>query len=143
MASKRFRLKFTFWLDVTKENEYDLAEQIEDLKQKRLFSQTIRDGIRLICDLRAGRTDSLLALFPWIAAEFAPSVGEAELYQEIESLRELILHHNGRASLEPVSGSGFSQTTLAEEETIALDVKAAAGGNAAQNFLSSVLSLQS
>ncbi|MBW1927483.1 MAG: hypothetical protein JRI35_09935 [Deltaproteobacteria bacterium] len=142
MATRRFRLKFTFWLDVSKSDEYELAEQVEELKEQRLFSQTIRDGIRLICDLRAGRTDILLALFPWIASEFAPGVGEAELYQEIESLRELILHHNGRASLEPMPGSGFSQTTL-EEETIALDVKAAAGGNAAQNFLSSVLSLQS
>lgn len=142
MASKRFRLKFMFWLDVTKEDEYEVAELIEELKEKRLFSQTIRDGIRLICDLRAGRTDTLFSLFPWVASEFAQALDDNELYHEIESLRQLILNQNGSTNIASMSDSGFSKITTDDEEDIGLDVKAASGGNSAQNFLSSVLSLQ-
>ena len=66
MAAKSFRMKFMFWLDTTKADEEQLIEQVEALKQTRLFSKTIRDGIRLICDLRAGQTDILFELFPWV-----------------------------------------------------------------------------
>src|SRR5690554_6622378 len=69
MAGKRFRLKFMFWLDMNKSDEAELAEEIEILKERRLFSETLRDGIRLICDLRAGRTDRLFSMFPWIVGE--------------------------------------------------------------------------
>ena len=42
MNEKRYRLKFTFWLDVTKTAELWLADEIDALKQQRLFSQTTR-----------------------------------------------------------------------------------------------------
>ena len=66
-------MKFTFWLDATKADEDELIDQIEILKQQRLFAKTIRDGIRLICDLRAGQVDVLFELFPWVedGGEFA------------------------------------------------------------------------
>jgi hypothetical protein len=66
MAMQRFRLRFTFWLNINKSEERDLAEQIDDLKRKRSFAKTIRDGIRLMVDLYAGQTDVLFELFPWI-----------------------------------------------------------------------------
>lgn len=88
MAGKRFRLKFMFWLDMNKSDEIELAEEIEILKQQRLFSETIRDGIRLMCDLRAGRTDRLFAMFPWLTAEVNRSVDleESAIQHEINSL---------------------------------------------------------
>lgn len=62
----RFRLRFVFWLDMKKPVENELAEQIEQLKATRNFSRTIRDGLRLIIDLRRGNTDVLCELFPLI-----------------------------------------------------------------------------
>lgn len=67
--ARRFRRLFPFQLDVNKPEEQELAETIDDLKARRAFSKTVRDGIRLICDLRAGRLDVLFELFPWIQAQ--------------------------------------------------------------------------
>jgi hypothetical protein len=109
MATGRFRLKFMFWLDVAKEDESRLAEQIEELKQHRSYSRTIRDGIRLIYDLRAGRTDVLFALFPWLKVELTPqpvAATESQLQLEIAQLRELILGQGSSVSLTPNSNSG-------------------------------------
>lgn len=65
----RFRLRFTFWLDLNKPDENLIAEMVADLKASKLFAKTIRDGIRLICDLRAGRLGVLFELFPWVREE--------------------------------------------------------------------------
>jgi hypothetical protein len=85
MSSKRFRLRFTFWLDVNKEDEAEIADKVEKLKQDRLFVQTIRDGIRLICDLRDGKLDVLFELFPWVKAEFMEYIREVQPVPSEES----------------------------------------------------------
>ena len=46
MRTQRFRLRQVFWLDMNKPDEEALAATIEDLKQRRTFVTTIRDGIR-------------------------------------------------------------------------------------------------
>ncbi len=66
MSNKRFRLRYVFWLDLNKPDEEIIADQIETLKSTRSFASTIRQGIRLITDLRAGRLDVLFELFPWV-----------------------------------------------------------------------------
>lgn len=60
------RLQFRFWLDVVREDEYSLAEYVDELKNKRNFAKTIRDALHLIRDLREGRVDWLLYLFPFV-----------------------------------------------------------------------------
>lgn len=65
-AKESHRLQFRFWLDVTKQGEYELAETIENLKEKRGFAKAIRDGLRLFSDLKAGRWEVLRELFPWV-----------------------------------------------------------------------------
>lgn len=62
--TQRFRLKFTFWLNVNKSDEQKLAEIIEDLKAQRGFASAIRDGLRIVWELRQGKTDTLYRLFP-------------------------------------------------------------------------------
>ena len=62
----RQRFMFRFWLDVVKPSERDLAEYLENLKAKRQLTAAIRDGLRLIRDLRAGNLDVLCELFPWV-----------------------------------------------------------------------------
>jgi hypothetical protein len=77
--TKRFRLRFTFWLDMLKEGELAVAEAIQKLKVDRLFAETVRDGIRLVCDLRDGKLDVLFELFPWVRAEFLQYMREIAL----------------------------------------------------------------
>lgn len=69
MKPKKFRLMFKFWLDDTNPAESDLIDYIETLKQERRFVTTIRDGLRLMRDLRAGNTTVLLQLFPAVKAQ--------------------------------------------------------------------------
>ncbi len=85
MSSKRFRLRFTFWLDVNKKDEAEIADEVEELKRDRLFAQTIRDGIRLICDLRDGKLNVLFELFPWVKAEFMEYIREVQPVPSEES----------------------------------------------------------
>lgn len=92
------RLRFTFWLDMHKADENQLAEWIDSLKEKRLFSQTIRDGIRLILDLRKGRTEVLRELFPWVLeqSDSKPNYDQLtadELKQHLARLERLLLDH--------------------------------------------------
>ncbi len=100
MTQNRFRLRFTFWLDLLKPDEGQLADQIELLKNDRSFAGTIRDGIRLICDLRQGKLDVLFELFPWVRAEFMEyiqslqpqkSPAELDIQQQLERLEQLML----------------------------------------------------
>jgi hypothetical protein len=83
----RFRLRYTFWLDLNKSEEKDIAEKIEELKAQRSFAKTVRDGIRLIWDMSQGRTDVLLELFPWIAEHFQ---GVAVAGLTADQVREIV-----------------------------------------------------
>lgn len=67
---KPFRMRFAFWLDDTRPDESDLISYIDELKQARRFASTIRDGLRLMRDLRAGNVAVLLQLFPDIKGRF-------------------------------------------------------------------------
>lgn len=90
---KRFRLMYKFWLDVNKPDEFELAEQIDELKAEHTFTKTIRDGLRLIQSLRQGRVDVLLEMFPFVEAELQPRLDVPDnsvLYEEIGGLRQLI-----------------------------------------------------
>ena len=147
MVARRFRLKFMFWLDMTKSDELQLADEIEILKEKRLFSQTIRDGIRLINDLRAGRTSILLELFPWIASELAAqnqTQHDLVLRQEIDRLRDLILSQGSVSNGSFPQLKPMAQPALAADELddVPLTVTAAKDNSSARNFLSSIMGLQ-
>lgn len=89
------RKQYKFWLDERREEDWQINAAIEKLKAKRSFSSTIRDGIRLICDLRAGRLDVLFELFPWVQGEFlkqqTPTSDNSDLKAEVQRLQELIL----------------------------------------------------
>lgn len=65
-VTRRYNLQFKFWLNANDDFELWLADEIAKLKSKRSFTRTIRDGIRLVIDLRAGKTDVLFELFPWV-----------------------------------------------------------------------------
>ena len=56
MAGKRFRLKFTFWLDVEKDDEYDLAEHpAGEVLQRRLLDNPMENaGVEFASQLVTG-----------------------------------------------------------------------------------------
>jgi hypothetical protein len=91
MATQRYREKFLFWLNLVDNNEFLIAEQISELKKQRRFASTIRDGIRLICDLRAGRLETLFELFPWVKVEFLAGIQPQETAGE-RAIRERLAH---------------------------------------------------
>ncbi|HLA45639.1 MAG TPA: hypothetical protein VJZ27_19475 [Aggregatilineales bacterium] len=118
MATHRFRLGFKFWLNIENPQEQEIAEHIEDLKQSRTFAKTIRDGIRLIYDLRRGKTEVLQELFPWVLEQnISPSEmpddspkpdANAKLEAHIERLEQLLLQQGAM----PVENSKPSQAPV-------------------------------
>lgn len=88
------RERVAFWLDTTKNDERELAYTITHLKRRRMFSSAIRDGLRLIVDLRAGRLDTLLELFPWVAERLmgvGMGDGNSDLKDHMKRLEQLLL----------------------------------------------------
>jgi hypothetical protein len=155
MAANRFRLKFMFWLDVTKEDELALSEQIEELKQHRSYVKTIRDGIRLVCDLKQGSTHVLFELFPWLKTELvaASSVStDTHLQQEIANLKQLILGQG--SSLQPAlsaNSNGPKQLNVPKPSRPLIDddddqdtvvIRKNTSTNASKNFLNAMMGLQ-
>ncbi len=166
-AKNRYRLMYKFWLDMNKPEEEAIAETVEILKEKRSFAKTIRDGIRLICDLRSGNVDALEYLFPWIVDHYTQTPpsnggnddsGQQVTRDDIEHLEKLILA-NGSAPGMVMNGNGGVQSSqpgnarpiIAEPEfndddTLlieAVETTTEQNAKAANNFLNSMMALQS
>ena len=156
------RNKFTFWLDDSKQAENLLIGQVDSLKDNRLFSKTIRDGIRLIVDLRKGSLEVLFELFPFVRAEFMEYVKDtlpdnrndnSDIKREIARLESLIIQQ-GKSNtnimkplsggLQPIGGLKPLAPPAYDEDDFQLEVTKAgdSGINAAQNFLASMQALQ-
>src|SRR5687768_6376800 len=102
MAQERKRIQFKFWLDIVKDDEYTLAEQALHLKNKRGFSRTIRDALRLILDLRAGQVDVLFELFPWVKEKLqqpASATPTTALERQLERLESMLREQGDIAAL--------------------------------------------
>lgn len=66
----RKRVKVVAFLDKNNQRHADTLELIERLKQSRKrdesFTSTFVDGLALMADLRGGKMDVLMQLFPWV-----------------------------------------------------------------------------
>ncbi len=159
MSKKRFRLKYLFWLDVNKEDEYAIAELIDELKEKRSFTRAIRDGIRLICDLRDGSTEVLFELFPWIRSELSQPerVGETPaeiaIREQLERVEKLIVEQGavpvssaaptGLGGIKAMNTPQFDAPTFDDDDDMVLELKEVSNGKeAAENFINSMMNLQ-
>ncbi|MBZ0291639.1 MAG: hypothetical protein K8L99_03640 [Anaerolineae bacterium] len=141
MPAKRFRLRYVFWLDMNKPDEAELADTVASLKEQRSFASTIRDGIRLVCDLRAGRLDALFELFPWVRAEFNKK--EYQLQDRLARLEQLLMQQNGGGpkplAIPAVPGPLFLDD---DDDDTSLEIKRDIRTNHGLNFLESALALQ-
>ncbi|MEO8613066.1 MAG: hypothetical protein ABI690_34555 [Chloroflexota bacterium] len=135
MATNRFRLRFPFWLDMKKPEEAILADQIEILKNQRSFAPTVRDGIRLIVDLRAGQLVVLFELFPWIAEALEPPAQphNSDLERQIADLKQIILQQGSMGV--PPAGYGMMKQIGAPPMVTTKTTPAADAGAIADSFL--------
>lgn len=61
------RKRIEAWLCLDKAEEYDLLHRIiPELKTQRAYSAAVRDGLRIMWELRQGQTDHLLKSFPFL-----------------------------------------------------------------------------
>ena len=147
--NNRFRLRFTFWLDMHKTDEAELAETIDQLKQNRSFASTVRDGIRLIADLRAGQTDVLFELFPWVKDALQaspPAPMEKGLQEQIARLEALLLAQGNVPIQSPTVASSAPETVRSVPKSqvkIAATTSKADAKTVAQNFANSLRSVAS
>ena len=79
-------MKFDFRLEYKRASDVMLMEQIDILKTHHEFLGVIRDGIRLVCDLRAGRSDVLLELFPSIVERLQPAPAPSPASEQFERM---------------------------------------------------------
>lgn len=129
------REKFSFWLDTEKEEEQLIADTIVELKQERAFSRTVRDGIRLIYELERGNLDYLFELYPQYQKQLATNQSNID-NRLIDRLEAFLLAGKGETP-------SAKRHHVAEEEPIELELKPVSGSQAAESFLSSMLSLGS
>lgn len=91
----RYRLQFKFWLNLKADKERRVADIIELLKNERSFTRAIVDGLLLMWDLRQGRADVLLDLFPnvvdWLQFKLTPPPDTSKLEAKIDRLEKILL----------------------------------------------------
>jgi hypothetical protein len=164
------RWRMTFWLDDQNERDYAVGQAVVALKAQRKFVSTVRDGIRLIVDLRAGRTDVLFELFPHLADRLQPpppAPDTSELERKIEQLQQAIVNNalalpappasypmmqpalqflsSGSGGIQPLTGfKPLSAPSFDDDDqdTVIIRRDVSADGKAANNFLDSLLGLQ-
>lgn len=143
----RYRLRYSFWINVLNPMEELVADEIERLKNKRAFASAVRDGIMLISELREGKIDLLLKLFPWIRDCFTPPPTDMDaMKEELSFLKALVLAQANRPVQPAGQGAPRSLTAAPapadDDDTLTVAVDADAGSRSAQNFIDSMLRLQ-
>ncbi|MEZ4667824.1 MAG: hypothetical protein R3E39_07915 [Anaerolineae bacterium] len=152
----RFRLRFTFWLDMHKSDEHELAETIDDLKTRKLFAKSVRDGITLVVSLMEGRLDVLFSMYPWVREEFEKRAGmrsaealEAQL-NRIEQLMgqgitlpvDMKVQPSG-AGPKPLKAPSFALPRFDDDDELdTLIINKSTSTNAALNFVNNMKNLQ-
>ncbi len=158
------RWRMTFWLDDENERDYEVGQAIVSLKAQRKFVSTIRDGVRLIMDLRAGRTGVLFELFPHLESTLKPTAApppdNGKLEREIADLKRLITEQGGIAAppagypvmkpsgsgIQPLKGANAVQFPTFEDDdtdTVIIRRDPNAGAAILSNFMNSVGALNS
>jgi hypothetical protein len=156
--SKRWRLRYSFWIDVRRDDERELALHIDVLKGQRTFTQTVRDGLLLMAALRSGDTarvfDVLSEVAPWFAAwieeRTAPPPVQAD---DTNDLRQELAYLRGRvdalATAAPTPAAPVLRPVVPpaeddDDDTALLTVRRAKvdGKQVAQNFIRSMNALQ-
>jgi len=162
-TKRRHRLMYNFWLDINKPEEEVIADNIEHLKSSRSFAKSVRDGIRLICELKQGKTDFLFQLFPWLRAEITISQPQLEITNQphvsvqLKRIEQLLREQQlgtplqtavssmEHGSIKQLDVGSFAPPKFDEDDeppSVTLRKASSSGGTATQNFLNSLQALQ-
>lgn len=149
-----YRKRFNFWLNILDDSDMAVAEHIQFLKNERSFTQSIRDGIRLVMDLRQGRVDVLKELFPDIVTKLSsnatpPTSGGGDWRREIEMLKQAVLSQADGLINTPTNGApktmqvpAFRTPTFDDLGKDDIVLKKDTSTDSAKNFLNSMMALQ-
>lgn len=138
------RVVHHFWLNLNKDIENTLDVAVRELKKQRLFAETVRDGLRLILDLRAGSFTVLFELFPNIRDHFveqpgaSPSGGAGQL-DEIKAMLEIALaekRDGDKYVMQSALPAGAIKPLPAAPVAVVTAAKAASSDEICDNFLS-------
>jgi hypothetical protein len=147
-----FKKRFEFWLNFDKPEQVALAEKIDVMKERRQFAPNVRDGLLLMEDLRAGNVETLLQLFPDIrerlsvpAPEPVPDPKEQRLADALELLATAIKStgHAKPALSGALPGAVGKPLELEAVPEVKVRESKQDSGQSSQNFLNSLMSLQS
>lgn len=158
IMAQKHRLRFNFWLDIAKPLEEGIADNIEILKNKRSFSSAIRDGLRLIVDLRNGKLDVLFELFPFVKLEILDLMRDVksddsddnsseDFKAQFQRLEQLILSQGikqGSPVINQIGSMKSMQSPIfndSDDLDLVVTKDTSSGGNSAQNFLRSMQAL--
>lgn len=150
------RYKREFWLDADKDDQLLLLETIDELKRQRRFVSVLRDGIRLIVDLRAGRLDVLFELFPLLVERVQPAKsgkGDPDLERKLDKIMQAIEAQQlpapppGYPMMKPVGSPqaltvGKVDLPRFDDDENTVVIKKSTSNDAGQNFLKSAFGLQ-
>ena len=161
MAMQRFRLKFTFWLDMNKRDEQELAAVIEDLKGERTFTGAIRDGLRLYSRLKRRDVSVLGELFEWwdgwLEAHVQERINEGlkkrdddDMLRRMAMLEQAVLaQRNGTddrimqpSGPRPVSSKPVYEVDDDDVALLQSSMKKDTSTDSAQNFINAMMNLQ-
>lgn len=164
------RQKVEFWLRKNKADEVWLVDLIGYLKGQRVFARVIRDGLRLIWDLKNKNVDVLLELFPdvanWLQVKMTPPPPPpdiAKLERQIAQLQQYLIEQGGNqlpqppadypsmkpSGLQPLGGmkpiagglKPLSKPMVDDDDDVEIVVKKNTSTDAGLNFLAAMASL--
>ena len=104
---RRIREKVLFHLDVSRDEDLLVAEEIDALKRRRRFLPSFKEAIMLYQDLKAGRVGLLRELFPWVFDAIASHLdaerdARADAIQaQLERLEALLLEQGSQPAPAP------------------------------------------
>lgn len=138
----RPRKQFKFWLLRDDAADQGLQEYIAYLKTMGSFTQTIRDGLRLMWTLRQGDLSILFELFPTLQSQLKPDHTPL-----IEEIRAILLSQPMTTAAPPgIKPIAMKPITMPifdddadEQPTVIIKTTASAGGTA--NFLEAAFKL--
>jgi hypothetical protein len=156
--NKRWRLRYSFWIDVRRDDERELALHIDVLKGQRTFTQTVRDGLLLMAALRSGDAvrvfDVLSEVAPWYAAWIQERTAPPPMLVQADDtsdLRQELAYLRGRvdamATTAPAPVMRPVVATVGDDDDDAALVtvtkaKSVDGKQIANNFIRSMMALQ-
>ena len=154
----RVRRKYQFWLDLVREDDYDLNIFIEVQRNRRTFTQTVRDGLLLMQAIGSGDPtrvmDALDAIAPWFVTWLNDDVAQrlhAQRDGDTDELRQELAYLRGRvdamATTAPAPVMRPVVATVGDDEDDAALVtvtkaKSVDGKQIANNFIRSMMALQ-